>query len=369
MTLPAARHILMTADAVGGVWQYATDLAAELGAAGDQVILALLGPPPTSVQREQAQAMAGVQLVETGLPLDWLSSGPQPVREAADAIARLAADEGADVVHLNMPSLAAGTDFGVPVVAVTHGCLATWWQAARREPLPEEFRWHRDLTRRGLLAADAVVAPSASYAATVQQAYDLPARPLTVHNGRRPLTLNQESGRKIRGALTVGRLWDEVKNARTLDAAARLLDGPFLAVGSLRGPHGEEVAPRHLRTLGQFESNELATLLALQPVFVSAATFEPFGLAVLEAAAAGCPLVLSDIPTFRELWDGAAVFLPPNDPEGFAEAITSLLTDEPMARKMRAAAAVRVRRYTSAATARKMERIYAELAAPAEAAA
>ena len=39
------------------------------------------------------------------------------------------------------------------------------------------------------------------------------------------------------------------------------------------------------------------------------ARYEPFGLAVLEAAQAGMRLVLSDIPSFRELWDGAATFV------------------------------------------------------------
>ena len=34
---------------------------------------------------------------------------------------------------------------------------------------------------------------------------------------------------------------------------------------------------------------------------------------MLEAASAGCPLILGDIPTFRELWDGAAVFVAPDD--------------------------------------------------------
>ncbi len=51
----------------------------------------------------------------------------------------------------------------------------------------------------------------------------------------------------------------------------------------------------------------------MRPIFVSTSLYEPFGLAVLEAAQAGCPLVLSDIATFRELWDGAAIFFPPGD--------------------------------------------------------
>ncbi len=53
----------------------------------------------------------------------------------------------------------------------------------------------------------------------------------------------------------------------------------------------------------------MATAYAAATVFASMARYEPFGLAVLEAAQAGMRLVLSDIPTFRELWDGAAIFV------------------------------------------------------------
>jgi glycosyltransferase involved in cell wall biosynthesis len=58
-------------------------------------------------------------------------------------------------------------------------------------------------------------------------------------------------------------------------------------------------------------AREVAERLAERPVFVSASRYEPFGLAVLEAARAGCALLLSDIPTFRELWAGAAAFVRP----------------------------------------------------------
>jgi glycosyltransferase involved in cell wall biosynthesis len=369
MSASAPLRILMTADAVGGVWQYATELAGELGQAGNTVTLALLGPSPTAAQREQAHALPGVRLIETGLPLDWLSTGPQPIREAAEAIARLAAENGAEIVHCNMPSLVGAAEFTAPVIAAAHGCVATWWPAARHGPLPEEFRWHREMTRRGLVAADAVVAPSASHARLVQRTYDLPAPPLAVHNGRRGLAKCAGDGRSLRAALTVGRLWDAAKNVSTLDEAARLLDAPFLAAGPLRGPHGEEFAPAHLRALGRLEAGELASLLVLRPVFATAATFEPFGLAVLEAAQAGCPLVLSDIATFRELWDGAALFVDAGDGARFAEAIAALLADAPRARTLGRAAAERATRYTPAATARRMEQVYAGVLAPAEAAA
>ena len=85
-------RLLMTADAVGGVWQYALELAAALDA---DVTLALLGPAPDAGQRAAAAAVPGLRLVETALPLDWLASGPAEVLAAAAALARLAAEVGA----------------------------------------------------------------------------------------------------------------------------------------------------------------------------------------------------------------------------------------------------------------------------------
>jgi glycosyltransferase involved in cell wall biosynthesis len=358
----------MTTDAVGGVWQYATDLSAALVAIGHEVVLALLGPSLSPDQRRRAQSIPGVRLVETGLPLDWLCSGPEPVTRAARAVAALAQQEDADLIHCNMPTLAGAAEFSVPAVAVTHGCVATWWQAAKNEPLAPAYRWHRDMMRQGLAAAAAVVAPSASYAMSVKRTYRLPVMPSVVHNGREAAVRKRE-GDPARAAVTVGRLWDPVKNAALLDGVAGELEVPFLAAGAQCGPHGETIALRNLLPLGQLDGRKLAALLAAQPVFVSAATFEPFGLAVLEAAAAGCALVLSDIPTFRELWDGAAVFADANDPAAFGAAIAAILADPAEREALGTSAASRAERFTPSATALAMSGIYRQLLGLGEAAA
>lgn len=357
MTAGSGLRILMTTDAIGGVWQYSTDLAGELAKRGHSVTLAVLGPAPDERQRGPVLAVPGVELVESGLPLDWLCTGPAPVEDAAREMARLAGSCGADIVHCNMPTLAGASEFPAPVLAVTHGCVATWWQSAKAEPLPPGFRWHRELMRRGLVSADAVVAPSASYAATVRQTYRLSRPPRVVHNGR-PAAPLFDVGAQIEAAVTVGRLWDNVKGAALLDRVAARIGRPFLAAGAVRGPHGEEISLSHLQMLGQLSAREIEVLLALRPIFVSAATFEPFGLAVLEAASAQCPLILSDIPTFRELWNGAATFVDPQDEDGFVAAIDGLVADPARRHQLGEAAARRAARYTPAATARIIEAIY-----------
>ena len=80
--------------------------------------------------------------------------------------------------------------------------------------------------------------------------------------------------------------------------------------------------------------------------------YEPFGLAVLEAAQAGCALVLSDIPTFRELWDGAAMFVPPGRRRRLAAPLEpSCAPDRPLPRSGQAARE-RAGRYSLARMAR-----------------
>lgn len=355
--MSATTRLLMTTDGVGGVWQYALDLATALAPLGVETILAVLGPAPDAAQRADADA-AGIRLIDTALPLDWLSDGPAPVVAAGEAIAALATAEQVDLVQLNMPTLGARATFAVPVIAVTHGCITTWWSAAHGDTLPAAYRWQRSMTHEALSAADIVVAPSRSHAAEISRHYRLAAAPVAIHNGRRRIAAGD--GTRAQTVFTAGRLWDRVKDTATLDAVAAGLDVPFRAAGATVGPHGETVRPAHLHLLGQLDTAALGAELAQRPVFVSAACFEPFGLAVLEAAASGCPLVLSDIATFRELWDGAALFVPVGDVEGYRVAIDRILTDAALAAQLSDAAALRAARYTPEATAAAMAALYAQ---------
>jgi glycosyltransferase involved in cell wall biosynthesis len=321
------RRLFLTADCVGGVWQYATELTSALVPHGWDITVALLGPSPSSAQRAMIDG-AGITLIDTGLPLDWMAPDAATVTETGMAIARLANQHRADIVQLNQPALAAGVTFGSPVAAVAHSCVGTWWQAVRgKEPEPADFAWQTALMQRGLTTADAVIAPSHAFAAALQSRYALPHLPHAIHNGRTPLCTPSDTLHDF--AFTAGRLWDEGKDVATLDRAAARLGAPFKAAGSTSGPNGQRIVLEHLQALGPVEERVIAGCLSARPVFVSAARYEPFGLAVLEAAMAGCPLILSDIPTLRELWDGAAVFVEPGDAAGFASAIEMLIGNLP----------------------------------------
>jgi 1,2-diacylglycerol-3-alpha-glucose alpha-1,2-galactosyltransferase len=60
---------------------------------------------------------------------------------------------------------------------------------------------------------------------------------------------------------------------------------------------------------GQVSRHQIFEYLAAADIYVSLSRQETFGLAVLEAAAASCPLVLSDIPVFRATYGGAAQYV------------------------------------------------------------
>jgi glycosyltransferase involved in cell wall biosynthesis len=347
MTWPDGKrdlHVLMTADAVGGVWQYALDLSQGLRPHGVRTTIVVLGPPPSADQRATAEA-TGAKLILTGLPLDWTAQSEREVEEASETIARIAAQSRPDLLHLNSPALAAHASFDVPVVAVCHSCVATWWQAVKGGSMPEEFVWRTELIARGYASADQLLAPTLAFAQATVQAYGLAQAPAIVRNGRR-------SGAVIRSVpvedlvFTAGRLWDEGKNFAAIDRVASHLTVPLLAAGPLEGPNGTQVKATHARALGRLGDAEIAQYLSAKPIFVSMARYEPFGLAVLEAAQMECALVLSDISTFRELWEGAALFVDPSDESAIAEVIDHLLQDPENRASLGCAARERADTYT-----------------------
>lgn len=298
-------RLLLTTDAVGGVWRYSVDLAHGLARHGVTSILAVLGPAPDAAQRAEARDL---QLVDTGLPLDWTAENPAALAQAGPRLSTLAALLGASSVHLHAPALAAHAAWPVPTVVVAHSDVGTWWHAMREGPMPPDLAWRMSATAAGLARAGAVIAPTAAHAADVRAVYGTPTITV-VHNGAAPETPNGVLDHPDRAVLTAGRLWDEAKGAALLDQAAPGLGAPVRAAGAVQGPVGGRTDLPNLELLGVLDRSAMARAYAAATVFASAARYEPFGLSVLEAAAAGMRLVLRDTPGFRELWDGAARFV------------------------------------------------------------
>jgi glycosyltransferase involved in cell wall biosynthesis len=352
-------RLLLVTDAVGGVWVYSVELAHALKAIGIEAVLAVMGPSPSASQRDEAR---GFKLIDTALPLDWLETNAIELRRAGDSLAEIAVREGVDIIQTCSAALLAQTEFEQPCVAVQHSCVASWWRAVKGTALPDHFAWLRELVECGLNRAAIAVAPSIAFAAETARIYDLSTPVLFVHNGRSAGGAGQVAQADF--VFTVSRLWDEGKNVATLDAAAARAGVPFQAAGPVYGPNGAGVYLENLRALGEVGHARLKGLLAARPIFATAALYEPFGLSVLEAAQAGCALVLSDIPTHREIWGGAAIFVGARDDAAFAGAIRDLLDDPDERRELGQLARARAQLYTPERMARGMADIYARVARP-----
>ena len=113
--------------------------------------------------------------------------------------------------------------------------------------------------------------------------------------------------------------------------------------------------------LGELPRRELLALMARAGIYVAPAVYEPFGLAVLEAAGAGCALVLSDLPSFRELWSDAALFVDPRDENQLRATLQRLCADFELRRWLQQAAQRRAGRYSLEQMGEAYSDVYATL--------
>jgi glycosyltransferase involved in cell wall biosynthesis len=287
-----------------------------------------------------------------------MPGGVDAVPAATAWLGDLIAGAAPDLIHINGYGLAAA-GFDLPCLVVAHSCVATWWRAVHGSVPPDEWDGYRRLVAAGLNGADAVVAPSHAFLRQIEATYGPLSEARVIANGRDAAAFRPAA--KAPFVLAAGRLWDEAKNLAALDAAAADLAWPVLAAGPWRRPGGGGAPPRHLRALGPLAPAQLARQMAEAAIFAAPARYEPFGLAVLEAALSGCALVLGDIPTFRELWEDAALFVPPEDSSALRRALASLIAAPERRAGLAAAAQHRARLYGAAEMVDRYAALYAAL--------
>jgi len=155
-----------------------------------------------------------------------------------------------------------------------------------------------------------------------------------------------------------GRLWDPAKNLLLLEEVAERLGWPIYIAGDPRQPRkDEQIATTQVRLLGQLSETEVASWLKRAAIYAFPARYEPFGLSVLEAALSGCALVLGDLPSLRDLWDEAAIFVAPDSPGDLRLALEGLIEDP----VLRQSLAMRARRRALLYTPRRMASAYLEV--------
>ena len=344
----------MTADTVGGVWTYAVDLAGALSVEGFEIALATMGGPTSPQQRSDARQAAVLGVFESSFRLPWMDEPWDDVAEAKRWLLELCSHVEPDMVHVNDP-VYASSGYDAPTVAVGHSCVLSWWQSVWNAPAPSSWNRYRSEMTRGLASADAVIAPSRSMLRSLQHYYGVEGG-WVVPNGRDGSQLTPGGKEEI--IFAAGRVWDPAKNLMALDEVADGLQWPIYVAGEQRHPHREARAgASHMRLLGCLPAENVAAWLARASIYAFPARYEPFGLSVLEAALAGCALVLSDIPTLREQWDGKAVFVTPDDRATLRMTIESLIEDP----DLRQTLAMRARRHALALTPQRMARGYSRV--------
>jgi glycosyltransferase involved in cell wall biosynthesis len=350
----------MTTDSVGGVWTFSTALARALCASGHEVVLVGMGPPPRQEQRAPIAGVPGLRFEQTDLALEWMDPEGSDVARAHNILADIAQRSEPDVVHLN-GFREATFEFPAPVLVVAHSCVGSWWQACR-PGVPIEPRWQgylRDVAR-GLDRADVWVAPTRSHRRWIEIFYD-PRKPgEAIWNGA-PVA-NGAACPKQSFILAAGRLWDEAKNLRALERVASAVSWPVRIAGADRYPDGCAVDNvGGVEQLGELPHAVLMDWMRRAAIFVAPALYEPFGLTILEAANCGCALLLADISSLRELWDGAALFVHPRDDDGLARALETLARDEPLRVLLQREARKRARRYSLEAMVEHYRSLYERL--------
>jgi glycogen synthase len=349
--------VLMTVDTVGGVWNYAARLCAALGEV--RFVWAQMGPLVWAEHRARIATLPNVVLHESDYHLEWMADAAEDFSTSRGWLAELARREAVDLIHVNG---FAHAQLGIEVqsVVVAHSDVLSWWQAVHGCAAPPQWDYYRRRVAAGLAAASRIVAPSGASLSDLASQYPVLAeRTAVIANGIDPA--DYMALPKSPRILAAGRIWDEGKNLGILDVVAPSLDWPIEIAGDV--DHPERGRPRfhNVRLLGRLAAAQMAQHLGTAAIFVAPARYEPFGLAVLEAPAAGCALVLGDIRSLRENWHGAALFVPPDDVPALSSALSHLIANAGERARLATAARHRTQRFTIRRAADAYRALYGEL--------
>lgn len=356
--------LLMTADTIGGVWAYSLQLARHLLQWDVEVLLATMGALPSRAQRDEAQSSGNVTLCTSEFRLEWMREPWADVDRAAAWLLQLENTFHPDVIHLNSYAHAVLPWRG-PKLVVCHSCVLSWWLAVHGSCAPrEEWGFYRSRLQQGLRSADYVVAPTDTMLCSIKTLYGDLGCPSAVIPNAVDDSVYQSQAAKEPYVFSAGRLWDRAKNVTALERAGARLAWPVFLAGQMVNPENP-CRPDHrtpnVTCLGQLPRERVLRLLRNASIYSLPARYEPFGLSILEAAHSRCALVLGDIPSLRENWDGAAIFVDPDDVDGLAASLTELITYPVLRREYALLAHNRAQRFSPISMAAGYMRVYEEM--------
>jgi glycosyltransferase involved in cell wall biosynthesis len=119
--------------------------------------------------------------------------------------------------------------------------------------------------------------------------------------------------------------------------------------------------PEHLVFTGRVDDKELSALYKGAYAFTSASLHEGFGLPGVEALAFGLPLLVSNTPVFNEIYDNAAIYFNPLDPDDIAEKMNLAVRDEQFYRQLQGKSFYRSQFFDWRITAGKTLEVYKEV--------
>ena len=286
---------------------------------------------------------------------------------------------GGDTVHAPTPLAPPGPRRGGDLVVTVHDTVP--W--THPEGLTRRgVGWHRRMIGRAARRDGALVVPTAAVADDLPRHVVCRAAVHVVGAGvsaavvRPPeqphaAAIAARLGLPPRYLLAVGTV-EPRKGIDTLLAALAGPTAPDLPV-LLAGQQGwgrvqpAELArragldPGRVRVLGRISDAELAVVLHRAAVFVAPSQAEGFGLPMLEAMAAGVPVVHSDVPALLEVAAGAGVAFERTNPDALAAALRRVLSDPAQTSVMITAGRRRAQRFTWERTARRVWSVHLAL--------
>ena len=306
-------RVLLTTDTVGGVWTFTRELTEALLQQGNIVSLASFGRAPSPEQSGWASTLRArhpetFSFVAFDSPLEWMSENERTIPEGHAALSQVIDQFAPDLLHSNQFCFGA-LPHSLPRLITAHSDVLSWAEACRPQGLDASpwLQRYREIVQRGLDTASAVAAPTRAMLQALGRNFDLPAAQVVIANGRSLPPPQGSSPLRRLQAVTAGRLWDEAKNIALLARVHSSM--PILVAGEQRFSETQTVTnAASLHFTGALTEPQLLHLFQSSAIYIAPSLYEPFGLALLEAALCGCAILANDLPSLREVWGNSATF-------------------------------------------------------------